>query len=502
MRRAILICAVATLATANAWAQLTPKYAAWPDGPEGLLLTPQERTAYGAIATDEQAQEFIDLFWAKRDPNLDTKLNELKVDFDARVAAADEQFAEKHIRGALSDRGKVLLMMGRPDGRSNQGIDGFLTGLYGRGRRDSIDRSIGSVTEKVKYGISYNATKGKADIWLYNRDRIPEGVGLPTRMKSVMVVFFDTQGTGHFEMQRKIRDAKWAAAALESMPAKLLVHPELTAVPAYPLIAGASAATADQLAWLAVDPAPWPEGAYAGATQGVMTETIFPAWVYVGLPTGAPAADLMVGRLTRADGTVEGTFQKSVTAVAGTKANVYELELPAPVGASRLELALAAQGTPVAVTTLDVNIEDVAPDATYFTPFAAGAEVIDLPSFTAGDPFVYGGHHLVPRLGEYGYDESLNYFCLIVRPSLGADGQPKAQMKMRLYRGHQPASPKGEFRDVALSEVAPNVYMFGSQLPASIFHAGGKYALKVTIKDPVSGAGREDKIHFVLPEKK
>jgi len=504
MRKALLALLSLILVTAPAWAQLSEKYASWPDGPAGLLLTQQERTDYKTITTDDAAQKFIDLFWAKRDPDLNTQVNEFKVDFEARVAAADKVFGEGETRGALTDRGKVLLLLGQPGQRGEESIEDFLTSLYGRGRQDANLRSrdfhSGS-TQTTMFGISFDRAKGKAAVWLYPSTQIPASVGVPERLTSVMFAFFDAEGNGHFEMQRKIRDSKWAVAALEAMPAKDLLHPEMTELPTYPLLPGTVAATAAQLAWLSTEPAPWPAGSMAEVSQGVTTESILPAWIAVVLPGSAPAADLMVGRLMKPDGTVVGTFQRPVTGLAVKQGHLYELSMPVPAGASKLQLALAAKGDPIAVRGLDIDLESVAPGATYITPLAAGAEVLDLSAYDAGDPFIYGGHHLVPRPeGNYTSDETINYFCLVIRPAGGGD-QPTADVSARLYVGHNPVSPKRPPREVKLSSVSPNVFMMGSGLPLSFLTMPGHFTLKVTVTDPTSGVSRTTDLPIVISEK-
>ena len=503
MRRAVLTFVSLILVTAPAWAQLSQEYATWADGPAGLLLTQQERATYKTITSDEAAQKFIDLFWAKRDPNLDTRVNEFRVDFEARVAAADKAFGEGETRGALTDRGKTLVLLGQPAQRGEEPIGQFLTSLYGQRRQETNFRSRSfesSDTQATMFGISFDRAKGKADVWLYPSSKIPASVGVPDRLKSVMFAFLDTEGTGHFELQRKIRDAKWAVAALDAMPTADLLHADMTELPAYPLLPGTVAATAAQLAWLSMDPAPWPAGAMAEATQGVASENIYPEWVAVVLPGDVAAADLMAGRLTGPDGKVIGTFQKPVTGLAVKQGHLYELSVPAPTGASKLQLALAAQGTPVAVKTIDIDLEKVAPGATYISPLVAGAEVIDLSAYDAGTPFVYGGHHLVPRLeGHYTTSESLDFFCLVVRPAVG-DGQPTADVSTRLYVAHNPVSPKRPPRPVKLDQVSPNVYMMGSGLPLSFLIRPGDYTLKVEVTDPTSGVSRTTDLPVVIPE--
>jgi len=72
-------------------------------------------------------------------------------------------------------------------------------------------------------------------------------------------------------------------------------------------------------------------------------------------------------------------------------------------------------------------------------------------------------------------------------------------MRLGIYQGG--TRLKGTpYRDVELSPVEPNVYMFGSQLPLGIFQKGGEFTLKVWLKDAISGKELASELPIVLPE--
>jgi len=496
MTRFLSLCVALFLLAVPAAAQLSETYAGWADGPEGFLLSAGERAAFEALGSDDDAEAWIELFWVRRDPDLNTRINEFKLDFEQRVAAADLQFVEGEGRGALTDRGRVLILVGIPDNPWNSKIAVYLGDLY----REDPPRAD-SVTGLVEmHGLRFNLYEGKALIWEYARERMPASVELGKRVKMVTIAFFDAGGEGEFRLASNVRRAQTAADVLAAMPATFLVNPHLDEVPAFPLVRDAAAATAAQLAWLDADPPTWPEAARAVVFQGVAAEDQYPAWVFVRLPKEAPLADTLVGRLTLADGTVAGTFQRPAGVVETGLGSVYEVMVPAPVGQSKVELALAAGSRALAVCTLDIEIEDVADDATYFTPFFGGAELNEERDFTVGTPFVFGGYHLVLRPdGAYTKEESLNYFCLVVRPGLDEDGQPKVMVRVRLkHKGRQISSTPAH--RVELSPVAPNVFMYGAPLPLDFIPGGGEYILQLTLEDKVSGVKRTTALPIVLPE--
>jgi GWxTD domain-containing protein len=87
----------------------------WDKSPEFVFLaTEPEKNAWKSVASDADAEKFIALFWAKRDPDLKTPLNEFRVRFEQLVAAADKAFAFAKVRGALTERGKALILIGQP----------------------------------------------------------------------------------------------------------------------------------------------------------------------------------------------------------------------------------------------------------------------------------------------------------------------------------------------------------------------------------------------------
>ena len=81
-------------------------------GPAQWIMTDAEQRAWRAVKTEDQAHDFVDLFWARRDPTPGTSRNEFRLDFESRVKYADEHFKEERRRGAMTERGRVLLALG------------------------------------------------------------------------------------------------------------------------------------------------------------------------------------------------------------------------------------------------------------------------------------------------------------------------------------------------------------------------------------------------------
>ena len=117
-RLVLLFCfALAVILVPLVGAQLSGDYADWAEGPEGFLLTKKEKKDWAKIKTDAEAEQFIELFWAKRNPEPNNPFNAFRAEFESKVRFADENFGYGNHRGALSERGRVLILMGKPDSR-------------------------------------------------------------------------------------------------------------------------------------------------------------------------------------------------------------------------------------------------------------------------------------------------------------------------------------------------------------------------------------------------
>lgn len=133
------------------------KYRDWDKGPEfSYFATDDEKTAFRKLATDEEAAAFIALFWARRDPDLKTPQNEFKDRVEALVKFADERFGTRGRRGALTERGKVLVVLGFPKQVIPRDVTPSATGAPEKG--DQL-QMLGSRTTQYTF--------------LYEEDRLP-----------------------------------------------------------------------------------------------------------------------------------------------------------------------------------------------------------------------------------------------------------------------------------------------------------------------------------------
>lgn len=94
--------------------ELLPVYKEWLNGPVSYIITPEERSAFLHLETNEERENFIENFWERRNPDPGSADNSYKEDYYERIAYANEHFSSG-IPGWKTDRGRIYLMWGKPD---------------------------------------------------------------------------------------------------------------------------------------------------------------------------------------------------------------------------------------------------------------------------------------------------------------------------------------------------------------------------------------------------
>jgi len=123
-----------------------------------FLATPEEKNQWDKILDPAEREVFVVEFWKRRDPTPGDDRNEFREAFEARAAFADYYFGAYDVRGSLSDRGRVFVLLGKPGAVESRGFhpsDGYLS------LRDNVD--FGDVS---------------LEIWRYPRTALP--VAIPT----------------------------------------------------------------------------------------------------------------------------------------------------------------------------------------------------------------------------------------------------------------------------------------------------------------------------------
>ena len=189
----------------------------WADGPVRLLLKPEEKKEWAAIKDSVARQDFVDKFWAARDPTPGTAENETRREFERRVAFADERFGQGEVHGSMTDRGTVLVLLGPPTYAGRRPIEtgedtAESQGMSSVGRHDSTLALKGggggkSSTSSQNSAADQYSGPGKKmlaassnwrEIWHYRKENLPANVPY----QQVDFEFVTKKGYGENVLQR------------------------------------------------------------------------------------------------------------------------------------------------------------------------------------------------------------------------------------------------------------------------------------------------------------
>ena len=157
----------------NVKPELKKAYRDWLDKDVTYIITDEERKAFKKLATDDERERFIEEFWRRRDPDPDTDENEFKEEYYERIAYANEHFASG-IPGWKTDRGRIWIMYGKPDGQETHPMGG---------QYDRPSSEGGGSTSTYPF-----------ETWFY---RYLAGVG-----SGIEIEFVDPTGSGEYRLAR------------------------------------------------------------------------------------------------------------------------------------------------------------------------------------------------------------------------------------------------------------------------------------------------------------
>jgi GWxTD domain-containing protein len=94
--------------------ELEGPYKQWLSEDVIYIISPEERSAFLQLETNEEREQFIEQFWLRRSNNPDLPDNDFKEEHYRRIAYANEHYASG-IPGWKTDRGHMYIVWGPPD---------------------------------------------------------------------------------------------------------------------------------------------------------------------------------------------------------------------------------------------------------------------------------------------------------------------------------------------------------------------------------------------------
>lgn len=473
------ICAVALFVFGFAFpasAELSGRYEGWADGPVRWLLTDEELTEWKTIDNDSAAREFIELFWARRDPTPSTAVNEMRSLYRERGYTADERFSVGEKRGHLTDRGRVLLLIGPPNSISR-------TPRNARGAQPPVET------------------------WFYEGEHRPA----VTPERDLTITFIDEYGTGDFRISMIGRSR--IEEILEKTRMARLLQPELDAVPEYPSqeITASVAEDVELEPVLTEFRSDYLRKAYEEFRQqsGTGDHTIHLTYGQFITPRGQPFVPVQLyvpgssgldtaGELTffgvveTRDGEIVAVYEEpALLTVSGTDA-YYDKSLILGAGEYVGTFGLAKNGAPIAIRTIDLALAPLVPGRPDVSRVILSNNMHSLlERKTATDPFTFGGLKVVPK-GDLQFDtrDEIWYFAELRNPGIDENGRGRILVQLDV-RGEtvdgEPVKMSAPLSEAAPQPIrnAPGRYVLGSSIRRGAL-APGSYVLEVQVVDDVS----------------
>ena len=488
----ISVAALCLFAAATAFAEVSKQYADFPTGFAQYLLTDAEREEWKNVRTDEQAKQFIDLFWARRDPTPATPANELRALIEARVEAADEQLDHGRIDGSRTDRGKVFVALGSPTSIRRSG---------GAARRNAALPPTGD-----DGGTSATGLLPRTEVWHYEDEKTELQLGQP----ELQITFVDVNNVGEYRLGGRTRDA---VKAVERVAQSYISQPNLTAVPSYTAAQQAAAPAATPAAPAAPAASPLTTPALREAITAVRAEgakksdALFvshgefitpdgahfvPVQVYAPASAGLTGGQKVTffGTIEKAEGGEVISIEEPVELTATTGGVFHARSLGLAPGRYRGFFGLAKDGTPISVASTDLVIEGLKPGEPSASPLILSNHVYPMTEAQAPtDPFAFGGLQIVPKSdATFRKTDELWYFVELRNPGLDpATREPRLSVKLAVNGTADDGKP---VRMVGAPEITPGQELkgvpghraIGQALPLANFRPGN-YTMTVTVKD-------------------
>ena len=430
----------------------------WNDTPEAYFLTETERNEWWTLKRDEERKQFIDRYWARRDPTAGTDVNEFRDAILKRIEGADQKFKMNELRGSLTERGLVYIVFGAPS-------------------RMKDDRAAAPRADELSTrGFNGNET---TSTWYYDKARTPRVLEMINR-PSLEVEFLIDPNTRRDQLQNpglvhKLR---------EELAQRSIVSNVLNVTRPVAMIIDAATS-----AVIPADIEPQLEAAHASGeplrSAGIWRndgDPIALLWVTVPKRSANQGPLMLFARVRNSEQRIVAQVARETGPAEGFSTigntSVYAAQLQLPAGSYEADLVLVEQNDNSAPVVKSTGKVTVPASGSEFgvSSLLLTHEIATQPSMLSAVDL--GRTPLRPRAdATFSTQESVWYLFEIANPSDAA----KVAVSARL-RGRSDPTMRTIDLPQGLTPMSAGRYIGGYELPLKSV-IPGDYTLYVTIQD-------------------
>ncbi len=453
----------------NLPAENEDKYEKWLNKEVNLIITEAEKAEFKKLEKEGDKDFFINLFWAKRDPNPQTEKNEFQDEYYRRLEYLKKAFLYGYKTGTETDMGKVYLYFGKP-----------------RVLHPSTSPS----------GLQQVFPQ---EIWIYASQ---PWMNLP---KKTFNVVFSHDGIGYVIDQNQT-DFR-VMQAFYSYPKKILLHPDLKEWPFAkkpsllpPESFGGKLIQQIKSSQEDIVQIPFEKQALFTKAENESTYLTFLLKIEPGEKKEAIQKKMVIFGSLERDGQ-SYDFRQEKELQEEENYLISQVGLPLLPGDYKLFIGLATMDEKSYSIKMDqIQVPDFWTQELALSSLLASAQVSEkevADKKTEFDVFSLGRYALLPRFSHgYKRDESLNLFYYIYNVARDENQNCSLLIEIELQKGEKNFKLNPQRRQRKVGEEA--AILEGTQIPLSALAERGEYELRVKVTDELTQKTASEKLKFSL----
>ncbi len=426
----------------------------WLEDVKPIMLADEEKT-YKDLKDKADRDEFQKIFWARRDPDLETPANEYQAEYDTARAAADSKYRIGGTPGSQTDCGRIVLLLGEPNEVKKA-----------QGEGPAARRTAETWTFRDRQGLKFK--DGHVDIDVDENCMLPQGARMGEQLARVAEGKIAHPNIGY----KKGTDGK-LVKLVDQLPKPTPIM-ALLKTPRQDFAGSAKAALYLR--------------SPGGASYVAGLARVDPNTVTLEDAGGKKIAKVVVGvQATDEAGKSAGATEREANAEVGADGGaVVSYGMALKPGKYTLNVGVldprSSKGT---VISEQVDVPDFGSDELTITPLLVLREVAE-GAGTAQDAmaaFTLGNTRFIPNFGNvFKPEESVNVIAALYNAPVKTDtGKPSFTYSYSIAKDGKTIAETEPFTSESPQET-PSV----GPVPLAKYGAG-KYTVKLKVKDNVAG---------------